>query len=90
VFSIRIQGPTTRANRLQPTHTSGTDLGTHLAVTQTKGGANGDNPGSADPQVGRPHSEVVRAHLPRVVSSVDPKRISVVLGVFSRSDRAYK
>jgi hypothetical protein len=49
VFSPMIQGPTTRANSLHPSHTPGTDLGTHLAVTQMKGGANGAFPGSDDP-----------------------------------------
>jgi hypothetical protein len=34
------------------------------------------------PQVGRTHLKEVSTHLPRVVSTLDPKGIPVVLGVF--------
>jgi hypothetical protein len=39
------------------------------------------------PQVGRTDLKAVRAHLPRVVSPLDPKDILVLIGVFSRGDR---
>jgi hypothetical protein len=43
------KGPQPRAISLQLTHTSGTALRTHLAVTQTKGSAIGADPGSTEP-----------------------------------------
>jgi hypothetical protein len=86
VFITRIQGPTTRANRLQTVWAPGTVIRGHISVTGRKLSAKHGGPRSVDPQVGRPHLEAVRLHLPRVVSPLDPKGIPMVLGLFSRSD----
>jgi hypothetical protein len=49
VFSTRIQGPTTRANRLQPTHTPGTVIRDHMSVTRRKHNTRHGGARSADP-----------------------------------------
>jgi hypothetical protein len=49
VFNTRIQGPTTRANRLQTAWAPGTVIKDHISVTGRKHSARRGEPRSADP-----------------------------------------